>query len=197
VKTILFSCASIALALVLLGCLGGSADTQANQSVAASPSPQVSAMASDVVVNGSKVAVDYVGSFENGTLFDTSIAAEAQKAGLAVPANLQPLEFTVGRGAVIPGFNDALIGMKVGQEKTVTILPLQGYGMPSSENVVAVNASQLDQSGGVPKVGMQVSNAYGARGLISAVGNGTVTIDFNPPLAGKTLVFKVILRKIG
>ena len=195
-KTILFSCASIALALVLLGCLGGSADSGANQTTT-SPILGVSTMASDVVVNGSKVAVDYVGSFENGTLFDTSIAAEAQKAGLAVPANLQPLEFTVGSGAVIPGFNDALIGMKVGQEKTVTILPLQGYGMPSSENVVAVNASQLDQSGGVPKVGMQVSNAYGARGLISAVGNGTVTIDFNPPLAGKTLVFKVILRKIG
>lgn len=187
---------TLAFSLLLLGCLGGGAGSSSNVSNVSSAGGQV-ASGFNAVVNGSRVTVDYVGTLENGTLFDTSIAAEAKKAGLTVPDNLQPLEFVVGSGVVIKGFDKAVLGMKVGEEKTVTIPPEEGYGQSSKENVVTINASQLDQSGGVPKAGMQVSSAFGTRGTIIAVGNGTVTIDFNPPLAGKTLVFKIILGKIG
>ena len=151
----------------------------------------------DVAVNGSKVTVDYVGRFENGTIFDTSIVAEAKAAGLTVPAALSPLVFTVGEGMVIPGFEKAVVGMQVGQEKTVTIAPEQAYGPYNAENVVELNSTLLDQSAGAPEVGMAVSSASGSRGFITAIGNATITIDFNPPLAGKTLVFKIILKKVG
>lgn len=178
-KRIVFS--ALAFSLLFFGCLGGSGGVEVQAKVA---------------LNNSNVTVDYVGSFENGTLFDTSIAEEAQKAGLAVPPNLQPLVFTVGDGSVIKGFDEAVLGMREGESKSVTIPPEKGYGQPSSENVVTINASELDESGGEPQLGMFVSTAFGARGVITAVANETVTIDFNPPLAGKTLVFKMIVRRI-
>ncbi len=149
-----------------------------------------------LVANGSKVTIDYVGFFDNGTVFDTSIAEEARKAGLPLPPDLQPLVFTVGGGQVIKGFDKAVLGMSAGESKLVRIPPEEAYGPYLQQNVVTINASELDRGGGQPKLGMVVSTGAGARGKIISLTNATVTIDFNPPLAGKALNFNMTVKKI-
>ncbi|MFZ2454904.1 MAG: FKBP-type peptidyl-prolyl cis-trans isomerase [Candidatus Altiarchaeia archaeon] len=81
-----------------------------------------------VVSNGKIVKVDYIGKFENGTLFDTSIESEAVKAGMTSSLKTyEPLRFVVGAGQMLTGFENGVIGMKVGEEKTITIPAGQGY----------------------------------------------------------------------
>ena len=77
---------------------------------------------------GDTIKVDYVGSLENGSVFDTSIETEAQKAGLPQRPSYAPIEFKIGSGALIKGFDDAVRGMRVGEEKTIRIPPNEAYG---------------------------------------------------------------------
>ncbi len=81
-----------------------------------------------VVAAGKIVKVDYIGKFENGTLFDTSIQSEAVKAGMASSLKVYtPLSYVAGSGQMLPGFENGIMGMKVGEEKTITIPQGQGY----------------------------------------------------------------------
>lgn len=74
----------------------------------------VSAKAARVVKSGDTISVDYVGKFEDGTIFDTSLKSEAQKASNYSPdRNYEPLTFTAGQGQVVPGFDKGVLGMKV------------------------------------------------------------------------------------
>lgn len=79
--------------------------------------------------NGDTVRVHYVGRFPGGKVFDTSLEKEAMKAGVYQKSrDYKPLTVTLGAGQVIKGFNDAIIGMKPGEEKTVTLSPELAYG---------------------------------------------------------------------
>ncbi len=81
------------------------------------------------VISGDTVLVDYIGMFENGSVFDTSDKPTAEKAGIVNPLrNYTPIEFKVGDGQLIPGFEKALIGMKAGQDKEVLVPASEGYG---------------------------------------------------------------------
>jgi hypothetical protein len=92
------------------------------------PTTQSSGTGTAVVANGKIVKVDYIGKFQNGTLFDTSIKAEADKAGMASSMKVyEPLRFVVGAGQMLTGFENGVIGMKVGEEKTITIPAGEGY----------------------------------------------------------------------
>lgn len=83
-----------------------------------------------VVEAGKIVKVDYIGKFENGTIFDTSLEDEAKKAGIYNELkSYEPFSFVAGKGQVIKGFDKAVIGMKVGEEKTVTIPTEEGYSI--------------------------------------------------------------------
>ncbi len=145
------------------------------------------------------VRVNYTASFQDGTVFDTNL-------------NSAPLEFTVGKGQVIPGFDEAVIGMTPGMSKTVTIPPEKGYGIHNTsmvfrESLEEVNAfiqDQEDQGNIVlvpyPGIGPVFSWVYpdGSRGYMRLT-NSTdtmVTVDLNNPLAGKTLVFDIQLVEI-
>ena len=138
------------------------------------------------VKKGDKVKVEYTGKFEDGTVFDSS-----EKHG-------QPMEFEVGAGKVIKGFDDALLGMKEGDSKDVTIKPEEGYGEHRAELIQAVPRDQLpkDQE---PKKGMilmmkmQTGQQFPAQ--IVEVSDSEVKIDLNHPLAGKTLNFN--LKVVG
>lgn len=94
------------------------------------------------VVEGDSVSVLYAGSLEDGTVFDTNIPERAQAAGLE-RTTFDPLEFTVGAGSVIEGFDEAVLGMRVGQTKTVTIPPEQGYGLPDPSLIQTVERVQV------------------------------------------------------
>jgi len=133
------------------------------------------------VKQGSKIKVDYVGTFDDGTVFDSSA-----KHG-------KPLEFEVGKHQVIPGFENAVIGMEKGQEKEIEIKPKDAYGEYDANLAKDFKREQLPKEP-EPKPGMMLvlktadGNQFPA--MIKSVSNGKVTIDINHPLAGKTLHFK-------
>lgn len=92
---------------------------------------------------GYTVQVDYVGKFEDGEVFDTSREEVAKEAGSYQELRTyEPLEINAGRGEVIGGFDNALIGMEVGEKKTVTILPADAYGEYNPELVAALERTQ-------------------------------------------------------
>ncbi len=135
-----------------------------------------------VVEKGDTVSVFYTGKFENGEVFDSNVGKE-------------PFTFTVGAGQVIPGFEKAVIGMKVGQEKTVTITPDEGYGQRDERFVFQYPIDQFPEDIKKNlKVGMTLymNTEQGPIPVkVVAIEGATVTIDANHPLAGKTLIFDI------
>jgi peptidylprolyl isomerase len=179
--------------LLLLGCVSQPQATptpSASQAPSASPTVEVSQMAAQ---KGDLVSVDYVGTLDDGTVFDTSLQAEAIKANLPLRPSYSPLEFTVGAGQMIQGFDSGVVGMKEGEEKTVKLEPAQAYGEWKQELVLEVPKSRFSENVTVGSV-MQASN--GALGKVIEVTNSTVKIDFNHELAGKALTFRIMMRKI-
>jgi FKBP-type peptidyl-prolyl cis-trans isomerase 2 len=148
-----------------------------------------------VVAKGDTVQVDYIGALENGTVFDTSIASEAKKAGLPLREKYDFLEFTVGAGQMIKGFDDAVVGMKEGEEKIVKIAPADAYGEWDASRVISIPVDRIDNSSNI-KVGSELYAQNGAVGKVIDITNGTAKIDFNHELAGKNLVFTIRMVKI-
>ena len=138
------------------------------------------------VKKGDKIKVDYVGSFDDGTVFDQS------------QTNGAPLEFKVGSGDVIKGFDDAVIGMKPGDTKKFVIQPEQAYGANNPKMIQTVPRDKLPP--GDPKPGMvlmvSLPNGQQIPAKITNVAATTVTIDLNHPLAGKVLHFEITLKEI-
>ncbi|MFA6328667.1 MAG: peptidylprolyl isomerase [Candidatus Micrarchaeia archaeon] len=145
--------------------------------------------------NGDTVGVYYTGKLTDGTVFDTNVKADAQKAGLAVRDSYPLLTFTVGAGQMISGFDAAVVGMKIGEEKTVTLAPAQAYGERNAEAVLSVPLDKIGNSSGV-KVGSLLYAQNGASGRVTALNSTTVTVDFNHELAGQTLVFTIKMMNI-
>ena len=92
----------------------------------------------DVVSKGDTVAVDYVGTLEDGTVFDSSLEESAKKTKSYTPGArvYEPLKFTVGAGQMIAGFDAGVVGMKLGEKKTLTIAPEDAYGAAFKEQEV-------------------------------------------------------------
>jgi peptidylprolyl isomerase len=137
--------------------------------------------------SGDTVNVNYRGLFEDGTVFDSNYETE-------------PFTFTLGENMVVPGFENAVIGMKLGEEKTVTVPPEEAFGQPNEELAVTVPKSSLP--GNIePQVGMMLQvRAKGGEGIskvtITAVTDDSVTLDGNHPLAGKVLIYEIELVAI-
>ena len=151
--------------------------------------------AARMVAKGDTVQVDYIGKLENGTVFDTSIAAEAKKAGLPLREKYDFLEFTVGAGQMIKGFDSAVLGMKEGEEKTVRIPPAEAYGERTDKAIIYIPVASIGNSEGI-EVGSVLYAQSGAAGKVVEITNGTAKVDFNHELAGKTLVFTIRMVKI-
>lgn len=144
---------------------------------------------------GDIVEVNYIGSFINGTIFDTSYKDVAIENNIYDPARrYPPLKFKVGAGQVISGFDDAVIGMKIGEEKTVKIPPTLGYGRWDPKLVEYVNRTQkspriqnvtlekfLSVVGKQPDAGMNFTIPEISWPItVMGVRNNTVTIMHNP-----------------
>ncbi len=96
------------------------------------------------VKNGDKISVDYIGSLPGGKVFDTSIEKVAEENNIFTPGRgYEPLKLTVGKGEVIPGFDDGVLGMAVGETKTLTIPPEKGYGPINPERIRAYPIIQV------------------------------------------------------
>lgn len=136
---------------------------------------------------GDTVQVHYTGRLEDGTVFDSSAGGDA-------------LQFTIGAGEVIPGFEEAVIGMQQGDQKTQTIAPERAYGQHRDDLVFNVGKDQIPQGmeievGDVLRVGFGDGQTGAVR--VAGISDGTITLDANHPLAGKNLVFDLELVGIG
>ncbi len=146
---------------------------------------------------GDTVSVDYIGKFEDGKVFDTSLEQVAKDNALFNPQrSYAPFSFTIGSGQVVAGFDTAARGMKVGETKTVTLPPEQAYGNAKPELIVTVSGSQFTDAGLTPEVGQTYQAAQGMSAVVTAISGNMVTMDYNSPMAGKTLVFEITLRQI-
>jgi FKBP-type peptidyl-prolyl cis-trans isomerase 2 len=151
-----------------------------------------------VVEDGDYVQVDYVGKLEDGTVFDTSVEDVAIETGIYNQRrDYQPLGFTVGAGEMIQGFDKGVVGMAVGENKTLTIPPEEAYGAYREELVITRPIEELTTAGITPVVGKKIFTAQGQMGAIKSVTDTEVVIDFNHELAGKTLIFDVTLVSVG
>jgi peptidylprolyl isomerase len=131
--------------------------------------------------NGSTVTVHYTGRLASGAVFDTSTEGE-------------PLRFTLGEGNIIPGFERAVLGMKPGESATVTLEGPEAYGPHRPELVMKVERDRLP-SDAAPEVGdrLEAQDGDGRRVplIVVEVGEETVTVDANHPLAGQALTFEI------
>jgi peptidylprolyl isomerase len=138
------------------------------------------------VQNGDKVSIHYTGKFEDGEVFDSSIDRD-------------PLDVEVGAKHVIKGFEDALLGMEEGKKKTITIPPDQGYGAYDPALVIEMPNTSIPE-GVTPEIGMKfrLSDNKGQSVLatIAEIGDESIKLDANHPLAGKVLVFDLELINI-
>lgn len=152
----------------------------------------------EVVEKGDYVQVDYTGKLEDGTVFDTSIKDVAIEAGIYnQKRDYQPLGFTVGAGEMIEGFDNGVVGLAVGEEKTLIIPPEEAYGAYSEDLLTTTPIAELTTAGITPVVGEKIRTMQGQIGTITNVSDTEVIIDFNHELAGKRLFFDVKLVSIG
>jgi len=134
------------------------------------------------VKKGDKVKIEYTGTLNDGTVFDSSDKHDA------------PLEFEVGAGQVIPGFENAVIGMKKGEEKDFRIPPAEAYGERKEEMMKKVPRSQIPEGDKIKAGSVLIAQApNGAQIPLRVVkaDEKEVTLDFNHPLAGQALNFKI------
>jgi FKBP-type peptidyl-prolyl cis-trans isomerase 2 len=136
--------------------------------------------------NGDKVKVNYHGKLRSGETFDSSEGRD-------------PLEFTVGSGQVIKGFDEGVKGMSVGEKKTVEIPVGDAYGEKSQDMIIEFPKSQFPPDM-QPEVGQQLMMNNGAGQqfpvTITEVKEETVMLDANHPLAGQDLIFDIELVEI-
>jgi FKBP-type peptidyl-prolyl cis-trans isomerase 2 len=135
---------------------------------------------------GDTVRVHYTGKLEDGSIFDSS-------------ANRDPLEFTIGAGEVIAGFEQAVTGLSQGETVSTTIPPEQGYGPRRDEMLAVIPRDRLPEAI-EPEVGQRLSvQQQDGRQLVVAIAKvdeASVTLDANHELAGKTLTFDLELVEV-
>jgi len=135
---------------------------------------------------GDMVKVHYTGRLADGTTFDTSMERE-------------PLEFTLGEGELIPGFEQAVLGMVVGASRTTSIPAAQAYGPHHAERVIEVERHHLPPDL-QPELGqqLQMTRPDGTQitVVVTTITETQVTLDANHPLAGRDLIFDIMLVEI-
>ena len=137
---------------------------------------------------GDKVKVEYSGKFADGKEFDNSAWHGA------------PLEFVLGAGQVVPGFEKAIMGMKAGEKKVFTIKAAEAYGEPKPELVREIPRETLPTGEGSEekfKPGMMIvlgaPNGMKLPAVVREISSSKLVVDFNHPLAGKNLTFEIKL----
>ncbi len=137
--------------------------------------------------SGDKVQVHYTGKLSDGTVFDSS-------------RDREPLEFSIGEGQIIPGFEQAVIGMEPGESKTAEIPSDQAYGPHREEMVLEVDREQIPDDIDVqPGQQLQVQHPSGQMipVVVTNVAESKVTLDANHPLAGQDLTFDIELVNVA
>jgi len=137
-----------------------------------------------MIKEGSKVKVHYTGKLTDNNVFDSSVERE-------------PLEFVVGEGMLIPGFEQGVMGMQVGETKTIELSPEQAYGQIREELINEVPTQNLPE--GVQEGQMLQANTEAGpiTVVVSKINEETAIVDANHPLAGKTLIFDLEVVEVA
>ena len=136
------------------------------------------------IVKGNKVKVEYEGKFDNGEIFDSSKHGE----------HSHPLEFVVGKGQVISGFEEAVIGLKKGDEKEIKLESEEAYGNYDSTLKREIPKEVIPEGQEIKEgmiIVMQTPEGYKLPARIVSISDDSFTIDLNHPLAGKKLIFNI------
>lgn len=178
--------ALLLVSLILFGCVQSTNNTQGTGLIGIKETGNVNtgveAMNKNIVETGDTIQVDYTLTLDSGEQKDSSVGK-------------QPLEFIVGSGQLIAGFDKAVIGMKLNDEKNVKISPEDGYGLRNEEAVQQVPLEDLNKAGITPVVGMTLY-AGGQQVKIVGINDQNAVVDFNPELAGQNLNFWIKVVKI-
>jgi len=145
---------------------------------------------------GDFIFIDYIAKVkETGEVFDTTIEETAKKEHLYKEGEIyEPRLVVIGEGWVLKALDESLATMEVGKTTSIEIPPQKAFGERDSEKVKRVPLKHLTAKGITPGLGMRVE--YNEKmATVRAMGAGRVLLDFNPPLAGKTLVYEVTIRK--
>ena len=137
-----------------------------------------------MIKEGSKVKVHYTGKLEDNNVFDSSVERE-------------PLEFVVGEGMLIPGFEQGLMGMQVGETKTIEIEPEQAYGEVREELINQVPKENLPE--GVEEGQLLQANTESGpiNVVVTQITEDMAVVDANHPLAGKKLIFDLEVVEVA
>ena len=139
-----------------------------------------------MISEGTRVTLNFALVLDDGSEIDSNFEKE-------------PASFSVGDGSLLPGFERALFGLKSGDEATLEILPEEGFGQPNDNNLQTIKRDQFDV-GSELEAGMVFSFADAAGGelpgVVKTFDADEVTVDFNHPLAGRTLSFRVAIHNV-
>jgi len=140
---------------------------------------------STVIEAGSTVGIEYTLTLDDGTKVDSNVGGEA-------------LSFDQGSGQIIPGLDKELLGMRVGDAKNVTVAPDEGYGAVDPAAFTEVPVSELPEEAREPGAALMARDAQGRiqRLRVDKIEGDKATLDFNHPLAGKTLLFDVKVLEV-
>ena len=136
------------------------------------------------VENGSTVKVHYTGTFEDGEVFDSSLDRQ------------EPITFTMGGKQVIPGFENAIMGMGIGESKKVILSPDEAYGNIVEEMVQEVPKEYVPETVSVGEMLTTQTEQGSFNVVVKEVKEDSVVLDGNHPMAGKTLVFELEVVEI-
>lgn len=135
---------------------------------------------------GDLVFVHYTGKFDSGDIFDSSV-------------NADPIYFVLGEGNLIAGFETAISGMEVGDKKSISLAPEDGYGEYSEDKIIKTNRENFGEGFEPQKdlqLALQLEGGHQTLATVTDFDDTTVTLDLNHPLAGKTLHFDLELVDI-
>jgi FKBP-type peptidyl-prolyl cis-trans isomerase 2 len=149
------------------------------------------------VKNGDFLRLEYTGKVqETGEVFDTTDEKVAEEADIKSENKIYgAIPIIVGAGHVLKGIEDALIGMKEGEEKTLEIPPIEAFGERDPKLLQLIPMSEFRKQGIKPQTGMAIT-MEGATGIIRSISGGRVRVDFNHELAGKNLQYHIKVEKI-
>ncbi|MHC1586226.1 MAG: FKBP-type peptidyl-prolyl cis-trans isomerase [Candidatus Hecatellaceae archaeon] len=148
------------------------------------------------MAKGDFILIDYVAKVkETGETFDTSIADVAKEANIYRENTVyEPMLVVVGEGWVIKGLDEQLEGLEVGQKATIEVPPEKGFGPRDPSKIKLIPLRKFREQNITPYPGMEVQ-IDGKPAIVRSVGAGRVQVDFNLPLAGKTLIYEVEVKR--
>lgn len=154
-------------------------------------------MASPYVETGDLVQLEFIEKDQNENIIDTSMKDVAQKSGIFDSNKIYaPLSFKVGTGHAFAGLEEGVLGMRLGQSKTIVIPPQKAYGVRDPNLISLVPIEVFTDNGITPKEGMTIKLTEGGSMRVLRIQGNEVQLDTNHPMAGQTLVFEVTLVRL-